>query len=306
MRIAIAGAGAIGGYFGLCLARAGHDVVFMARGSHRDAMARGGLTVTGVEPKLHLEKPALFDPADPGAPADLILVCTKRPDTQAILTDAKPLIGDRTIGLSLQNGIDAADQIAPFFGKDNVLAGATYIFVTIGEPGEIVMRAPLTRIQFGEPSGKATQRSREVLAALSVPGIEALLEDDMRTELWRKFCFVTPHAGTGSYHRASVGEIRSNPAARKLFEDLVAETVAVGRTQGAKLGPDTEASMSRLLDSIPPEGRASMLMDLMRAKPLELEYLTGAVVRVGSEAGVPTPASARVYEKLLPFIRGSR
>lgn len=306
MRIAIAGAGAIGGYYGLCLARAGHDVVFMARGAHRDAMQQHGLTVTGVGPRLHLDKPALFDPANPGAAADLVLVCTKRSDTDGILRDAKPLISGHTIGLSLQNGIDAAEQAAPFFGKGNVLAGATYIFATIGEPGEIVMRAPLTRIQFGEPVGKSTPRAREILTALSVPGIEAKLEEDMPTELWRKFCFVTPHAGAASYHRASVGEIRANPDARKLFEDLVAETVAVGRSQGAKLEPEAEASMSGLLDSVPPEGRASMLMDLLRAKPLELEYLTGAVVRIGRTAGVPTPASARVYEKLLPFARGAR
>ncbi|MEC9369031.1 MAG: ketopantoate reductase family protein [Pseudomonadota bacterium] len=306
MRVAIAGAGAIGAYFGLCLARAGHDVVFMARGSHREAMRQNGITVTGVEPELHLDNPVLFDPRTPGKTAGLVLVCTKRPDTGTILTEAGPLIGKETVGLSLQNGIDAAEQITPFFSRGNVLAGATYIFVTIGKPGEIVMRAPLTRIQFGEPSGKPTQRTRDMLTVLSVPGIEAMLEQDMPTQLWRKFCFVTPHAGTGSYYRASVGEIRANPDALKLFEELVRETVAVGRIQGAKLSEGTEASMSALLDSVPPDGRASMLMDLLRAKPLELEYLTGAVVRLGKQVGVSTPASARVYQKLLPFVGGAR
>lgn len=306
MRIAIVGAGAIGSYYGACLSQAGHSVVFQARGAHGEAMRETGLRVTGPGVSLHIRRPELFDAADAGPPADLVLVCTKLPDTEAALSDAAPLIAPGALGLSLQNGIDAARLLARHFAPGQVLLGTTYIFASIAGPGEIELRAPLARIAFGEPDGPVSERCRDLLAALDVPGIEASLRDDMTSELWRKFSFVAPHAAAGSFYRSTVGMIRSDPDRRELFTELVREAVAIGRSQGAELPQGTVESILIFLDGLPPEAKASMLVDLERGKRLELEWLTGAVVRLGEGSGFPVPESRRVYEALRPFADGGQ
>jgi len=179
LRILIVGAGAVGSYYGACLWRAGHDVIFMARGPHREAMAQRGLRVVAGEADIQVHCPRLTDTEVELEPADLALVCTKLPDVARALEQAAPFISSQTIGLSLQNGVEADTLICEYFEPQNILLGATHVFVSIVTPGEVLRHTPEARIIFGERAGTCSDKSKTVLEALDVPGIAAHLSSSI-------------------------------------------------------------------------------------------------------------------------------
>lgn len=304
VRILVVGAGAIGSYYGACLWRAGHDVVLVARGAHRDAIAAQGLTVVDDQGEIHAPARLLAAHGSSAEPVELALVCTKLPDVEAALQQVARYISPTTIGLSLQNGIEADTLISPHFAHGRVLLGTTHIFASIASPGRIQRLTRHAAIIFGQRSGLQLGRAKTVQNALDVPRIDARLSETIIDDLWTKLAFVAPNAGACAYLRASVGEFRSTEHGLSLFRSLLAETAAVGRACGARLSPTIEADTLRSLQNLPPDVKASMLVDLERGKPLELEWLTGAVVRLGREVEIGVPTSTHVLQALRPYANG--
>jgi 2-dehydropantoate 2-reductase len=307
MRIAIIGAGGVGGYYGALLAHDGHDVLFIARGTHRAAMeATGRLTVHSVHGDLVVSPVHVV--ADPGGlpPADWVLVAVKTSDTESAARTIRPLVGSHTTVTSFQNGIDAAERIGAIVGSDHLLGAATWISSYIESPAVIRQVSPFRRVALGEFDGATTPRARAIERALSAVGVDVALTGDIRRVLWLKFLFISALSAVGALTRLPVGEYRHVPETRRLLRTLMQEVQAVARAEGVALASAAVDETMALVDSSPGELKASLQRDVEAGRPSELESMVGVLVQRGQAGGVPTPAAAFAYAALLPAERIAR
>ncbi len=325
MRFVIVGTGGVGGYFGARLAAAGNDVAFIARGGHREAMARRGLTVRSALGDLHIAEPAVFaDPAEAG-PCDYVLLCVKMQDLAPLAESLRPLMAHHaahhtahhtahhaahhtahhTAVVPLQNGVEAEGMLCEALGLRFVMGGAAYIFAHIAEPGVIQHVGEIARLAFGELDGQKTARQEALLSACTAAGIGADATDRIDDRIWRKFALLAPLAGATCLGRCPVGGVRDDPGLSAKLEAMVGEAAALGRARGVTLPQDLEARTLKAIGQLDAGMKTSMLTDLEAGKPLELEWLNGAIVRLGAEAGLGTPANAEVVETLRPFAGGA-
>lgn len=297
MRITVMGAGGLGGYFGGLLARAGHEVGFVARGAHLAALRERGLRVRSVHGDFELPVQAVHHPAEL-PPAELVLFCVKTYDTEAAARQLRGALAPGGAVLTLQNGIGNAEQIDAILGPGTALAGAAHIESAIGEPGEIIQSSPIRRITFGELDGRRTERAERILAALQEAGIEAILTDQVQTVLWTKLLFIAAMAGLTSLTRRTLGEVLDFPPTRRLFRAALVEGQAVAEATGVSLPDNVVEEVERTAAGMAPGMRSSMQKDLERGRKLEIEALNGAIVRLGERHGVPTPVNAVIYAAL--------
>ncbi len=292
MRFVIFGAGGVGGYFGARLAAAGNDVAFIARGAHREAMTRRGLTVRSALGDLHIAEPAVFaDPAEAG-PCDYVLLCVKMQDLAPLAESLRPLIAQdtahHTAVVPLQNGVEAEDMLCEALGLRFVMGGVAYIFAHIAEPGVIQHVGEIARLAFGELDGQKTARQEALLSACTAAGIGADATDRIDDRIWRKFALLAPLAGATCLGRCPVGGVRDDPGLSAKLGAMVGEVVALGRARGVTLPQDLETRTLKAIGQLDAGMKTSMLTDLEAGKPLELEWLNGAIVRLGAEAGLGT------------------
>ena len=313
MRFVIVGTGGVGGYFGARLAAAGNDVAFIARGGHREAMARRGLTVRSALGDLHIAEPAVFaDPAAAG-PCDYVLLCVKMQDLAPLAESLRPLIAQDTVHhtahqtavVPFQNGVEAEGMLCEALGLRFVMGGVAYIFAHIAEPGVIQHVGEIARLAFGELDGQKTARQEALLSACTAAGIGADATDRIDDRIWRKFALLAPLAGATCLGRCPVGGVRDDPGLSAKLEAMVGEAVALGRARGVTLPQDLEARTLKAIGQLDAGMKTSMLTDLEAGKALELEWLNGAIVRLGADAGLGTPANAEVVEALRPFAGGA-
>jgi 2-dehydropantoate 2-reductase len=307
MRIAVMGAGAVGAYFGAQLAESGAEVHFIARGPHLDALrARGLEIITAAGSRMLAPVNATDDPASIGV-VDLVLFCVKLYDCEAAARACLPLLGPDSCVLTLQNGVDSVDLVAPVAGAERVLGGVTYIVASIEAPGVIRRTGDWARIDFAEQHGRITPRSERLLREFRAAGIDSDLKTDLRQLLWSKFVLLSATSATTALTRQTIGVIRTDPIMRMTAHACISETLRVGRALGIELGEDLEkAARHRFEHEMSDDAKASQLVDLEHGKPLELEYLSGTVHRLGQQVGVPTPVHTTVYAALRPFVGGAQ
>jgi 2-dehydropantoate 2-reductase len=300
MRIAVCGAGGVGGYFGGRLAQAGADVHLIARGSHLEALRTHGLRVHSVKGDFAVRIPATDDPADIG-PCDYVLFCVKAFDTESAAARLGPLLGDATAVVSLQNGVDNEEKLARSVGQDHVMGGAAFIFSGIAEPGVIVHTGGPTSITFGELDGQVTERAQRLLACCQQAGFAAELSESIRTVLWAKLAFICAQAGMTAAVRLPIGEIRTVAAAWTAFQRLVAEVAAVAEADGTPVPLAAQERALTMAQSVEPGSFSSLHDDLVAGRGMELDALHGFVVRRAAEHGVPVPMSEAIYAILEPW-----
>jgi 2-dehydropantoate 2-reductase len=300
MRIAVYGAGGVGGYFGGRLARAGADVRLIARGAHLHALREHGLRVRSVKGDFAVRLPATDDPADIG-PCDYVLFCVKAFDTESAAARLGPLLDEGTAVVSLQNGVDNEEKLARTVGADRVLGGAAFIFAGIAEPGVVVHTGGPTSITFGELDGRHTERAQRLLDGCRRAGFGAELSPSIRTVLWAKLAFICAQAGMTAAVRLPIGEIRTVDAAWAAFQRLVDEVCAVAAADGSPVPADARQRALALAQSVEPGSLSSLHDDLVAGRRLELEALHGLVVRRAAGHGVPVPMSEAVYALLKPW-----
>jgi 2-dehydropantoate 2-reductase len=296
MRIAAMAAGAVGGYFGARLAAAGHDVFFIARGAHRDAIAKSGLTIESLLGDLHLPKPNVTDDPAKVGPVDIVLFAVKLWDTEKAAEQARPLVGENTRVITLQNGVDSVERIAPILGIEQTIGGLASISASIVAPGVIKHTSQPAKMRFGHPDKRADDKLNAFVDASKAAKLDIALAADIQRELWEKFIFLTALAGSTASLRSSIGPIIADPELRGFFRTLMEEAFAVGKAKGVAL--DTtflDEQMRFVVNQIEPGRKASMAYDLERGKRLELDWLTGKVRALGRTRGIPTPASDAVY-----------
>jgi len=300
MRIAVYGAGAVGGYFGARLAKAGAEVHFIARGAHLQALREHGLTVRSVKGDLDMRALATDDPASVG-PADFVLFCVKTFDTEAAAARLGPLVGEGTAVVSLQNGVENEEKLVRAVGPDHVMGGAAFIFAEIAEPGVIVHTGGPASITFGELDGSVSQRAQRLLECCEQAGVAAELSAGIKSVLWAKLAFICAQAGLTAAVRLPIGEIRTAPASWAAFSRLVAEVCAVAEADG---NPVPQAAQERALamaQAIEPGSFSSLHDDLVAGRRMELEALHGFVVRRAAQHGLAVPMSEAVYAILEPW-----
>jgi 2-dehydropantoate 2-reductase len=299
-RIAVFGAGGVGGYFGARLRQAGADVHLIARGAHLDALRRGGLQLRSPLGDATVRVPATDRPENIG-PCDYVLLCVKAYDTAAAARRLGPLLGPGTAVLSLQNGVDNEGHVARLIGARHVMGGAAYIFSTIAEPGVIDHTGGPARIVFGELDGARTPRVERLLDVCRKAGIDAAIAPDIRVELWSKFAFLCAVAGMTAATRLPVGDIRDAPAAWAMLRRMVEEVCAVASAAGVILPADSVERHVDFTTSLPPGSFSSLHHDLTHGRRMELEALQGTVVRLARDHGVAAPMNEAVYALLQPW-----
>jgi 2-dehydropantoate 2-reductase len=305
MRIAVIGAGGVGGGFGAALAKAGADVTFIARGAHLAAMKNQGLKVEGGRGETHLVPTrATDDPASIGK-VDIVLFCVKLWDVESAGQQIKPLIGPDTAVIPLQNGIDAAERLVPILGRDAVMGGVAQIMASIVGPGLILQVGTFMRMIFGEFDGRRSQRGEDFLALCLKAGFDATLSGQILTELWMKFILLAANASIISVARQPIGKLRDDPDLRTIFVAAYREVFDVGRARGVELPADAVERIREVSSTLPPAMKPSMALDLERGNRLELPWLGGKVVELGRQLGVPTPTHSMMYAMLKPYIMGT-
>jgi 2-dehydropantoate 2-reductase len=258
----------------------------------------GALTVKPVR--------AVATPAEAGGPVDVVIFATKLGDTESAAKSLEPVIGSETIVITFQNGVDGPEIIASALPGVHVVTGVVRIASHIPRPGVIEQRGGFADMEFGETDGSASPKLEAFHAACKAAGINAILTPHIRRVVWEKFGFLAPFSGITTLTGHTAGPLRENPVTRKLLEDAVREVVAVGRAAGVDLRPDEVERRMRGLDTLPPAMTSSMSHDRRAGKPLELDYLSGGVVRLGEKLGVPTPTHAFITRALALDAGGKR
>jgi 2-dehydropantoate 2-reductase len=305
MRIAIVGAGGVGGYFGAKLARAGESVVVLARGAHLDAIRRHGLRVrSAVDGEFTAKVDALASFAGQ-PPVDMVLFCVKSFDTREAAEALRPVLGRDTGVVSLQNGVDNEEILDDVLGAERALGGAAFVFSTIESPG-VIAHTLLGRIVFGELDGRVSERATRLRDALAAAGVPVELSTDIRRVLWEKYLLISAQAGTTALTRAPIGVIRQTPDTWQMYRRIVEELAAVARAAGVTLPSDVVETIIKNASALAPTAFSSLHHDLVHGRRLELEALHGHAVRLGERLGVPTPTVFAVYAALKPHAAGSR
>jgi len=305
MRIAVVGAGGVGGYFGAKLARAGESVVMLARGPHLDAIRRDGVRVRSAVEGEFVAKVDAVASFDGQPPADMVLFCVKSFDTRAAAAMVAPILGPSTGVVSLQNGVDNEETLEEILGAGRALGGAAYVFASMAAPG-VIAHTFGGRLAFGEMDGRVSERASALRDALVRAGVPTDLTADIKRVLWEKYLLISAQAGMTSLTRCPAGVLRATPECWAMYRRIVEELAALARAVGVTLTADVVESVMRQAAAVAPEAYSSLHFDLTHGKPLELEALHGHAVRLGERHRVPTPMVFAVYATLKPHAAGSR
>jgi len=304
MRIAVMGTGAVGGYFGAKLATAGHEIVFIARGKHLDALRRSGLRIDSATGSLLVSHSLFTDDAAEFGTADLVLFSVKSYDTESAARALAPLIGGGTLILSLQNGVDNAERIARSWGAQRTFAGVVYIGAQVIGPG-LIFHSTGGKIIFGQSDGENRAGAALIDGTFAAAGVDCAISENIDTVQWTKLLWNAPFCAISSLSRANMKKILESEALLNLAIDCMAEVQAAALTRGIHLPRalfDDTITFSRGLGEFKP----SMLQDLEAKKPLEYEAFNGIVTKILRQAGKAAPVNQCFYALLQQLDENTR
>jgi 2-dehydropantoate 2-reductase len=301
MRIAVFGAGGVGGYFGGRLAQAGQEVIFIARGEHLQAIKSQGLRVDSIKGDFVVQPAQVTDDPEEVGVVDAILVGVKAWQVPEAAQAMRPMVGPGTFIVPLQNGVEAPDQLAAALGEEHVLGGLCKIVSFIVAPGHVRHAGLEPYVAFGELYNRQSQRTDQLREAFALAnGLMVEVPPNIQVAMWEKFLFIAAVSGVGAVARAPVGVLRGLPETRQLLEQAMREVFAVAWAHAISLPDDTVDRTMDFVDGLPLDATASMQRDIMEGRPSELQAQNGAVVRLGQDRDVPTPIHRFIYSSLLP------
>lgn len=303
MRAAVLGSGGLGGYFGALLARAGHDVSFVARGAHLEALRANGLRIESPHGDFTVSPANATDDTAQIGPVDVVLFCVKTYDTETAAATLPPLIHDNTAVLSFQNGVESHEHIDRAVGPGHALAAPTHISSTLISPGLIRQSSPFRTTVVAEIRGPVSDRAQRIASLLAESGISATAAPDGLVPLWHKFIFLASSAGLTALARTPAAELYQSEAARGVLRAALEEAESVGRASGVAMDADIVERQYRFALNLAPGLKASMHVDLERGRRLEIDALSGAVVRLGHKLSIPTPVHQTIFAALKPHDR---
>ena len=304
MRIAVVGAGGVGGYFGGRLQLAGNEVQYIARGAHLRALQTEGLNLSSADDTHHLPIVDATDDLSALRDPELVLVTVKSWDTEDVARRLAPAISADTSVLSLQNGVVARDVLGRHIPDRQLLGGAAYISAFITQSGTITHHGKLQRIVFGEFDRTHSDRVARLDATLRQAGIDSVVADDINVVLWEKFTFLVGLSATTAITRSPIGVVRANPASRALLLELMTEVTKLGQHLGAQLDDALPEDRLRFCDGLPQDMTSSMANDLAHGRRLELDWLSGYVASTSDRLELSAPANRVITAALSPFLNG--
>ncbi len=298
------GSGGVGGYFGAKLANAGHNVCFIARGKHLEAIKSKGLKIISETGDMLIHPAQVSDnPADFKI-ADIILFCVKAFDTEQSAKLIKPLVGSKTAVIPFLNGIGHIEIMRDILGENNVIGGVAAISALIEEPGIIRHNSTMQMLKFGEFNNEKTDRILEFQSACNEAGINNAIPENIDTDMWQKIVMICTLAGANCLTRLPLGDCRANPVTRILMKNLAEEVVAVAKAENIFL-PDNQVEITmKQLDSLPDSMKASTLPALEKGEKLEASALNGAIDKLGAKHNINTYMHKAVYAALAPHENG--
>ena len=314
MRIVIVGAGGVGGYFGGRLAEAGTDVTFLARGAHLNALRTRGLRIVSPKGDAHITSVSATD--DPAAirGADVVLFAVKLYDAEAATHLLPQLVANGTpdaVVIPLQNGVEGVDIVSRAVGREHTAGGTCYVSAVIAEPG-VIKHTAMDHLIFGELDPIRAARPERVegrlmrlLDVCRAASFQSTLSDDIQADIWTKFVRLSVLSGLTTVTRAPLGVTVNDPDLLAMLKQAIAEGMAVAHAKGVQVPSSTVDAVVNAYKALPPQTKSSMLEDLERGRRLELPWLSGAVVRIGREVGVPTPIHGFINAVLKPYVSGT-
>jgi 2-dehydropantoate 2-reductase len=304
MRIAIVAPGGVGGYFGGLLAKAGEDVVALARGAHLAAIKQHGLRIEGTRGDDIVRLDTSDDATRLGV-ADVVIFAVKLYQIEEAAHAATPLFGPATLAISLLNGVTGPEVITRTLPGATVLGGCAYVAAVIAAPGHVRYTSDMSSIVFGAPEGDAARNmAADFTERCRLAGFGAEMTENVRGALWNKLVGLSANAALTAAARLPAGPLYSDPDVLEVAAALIAETTAVARAQDVTLPADIEDLWVARLKSFPPGMYASMYHDIAKGGPLEVDGFSGHIVREGKRLGVPTPHHAALYAVLKPHSGG--
>lgn len=306
MKIVIYGTGGVGGYFGARLAQAGNSVTFIARGKHLEAIQKKGLKL--ISPKGdYLVFPAnATDNIAEVADIDVVLVCVKTWQLEAAAKEINQVLNKKTMVISLLNGVNNADVLGAVIDKKHLLGGLCKVVSKIEDFGVINHISFEPTVVFGELNNEKTERALLLEKVFLNVGFTTKLAENIQTEIWSKFLFISTISAIGALTRATIGEIMASPQLKKMMREIADEIVAVAKAKGIYLSEILVEKQFQMIESQPYNTTSSLQRDMMEGKPSELEAQTGTVVKMGIELGIPTPVNDFIYYCLLPQEKKAR
>lgn len=308
MQFAVLGSGAVGGYYGAKLARAGHDVTFIARGAHLQAIRERGLHIRSAMLGDFTVRARAEEDTSRVGPVDVVILAVKAYDNPTALPLIAPMMGDDTVVLTIQNGVDSPSEAAAVVGEAAVLGGTTYIASALSGPGVIEQTGTHRRIVFGEVFGdlpRLTPRVRAIHDALARSDIQSEAVEDGRVPIWEKFIFLVALAGFTGASRLPIGPVWADPAIREQFLEGCREVEQLARAEGVAVAADVVDRIDAYVRGIPGTMRSSLLIDLSQGKRIEVEALQGSVVRRAARVGLAVPIMSTLYAVLKPYAAGA-
>ena len=302
MRIAVMGAGGVGGYFGARLAQAGNEVSFIARGRHLEALQSKGIALKSPLGDAKLKIKAFPDPGEAG-PADVVLFAVKLWDTESAAESLRPIVKNALV-IPFQNGVESIERVGAVLGKEKVMGGAAYIAARIAEPGVIVQTGQFARLRFGPLIASQRAAAESFLQRCKTAGIDAELSADIVRVIWEKFVLLVGISGATALARQPVGVVRADPDLRWLLECAMRETWQLAQKRGIALPEDFVAKTLAAIDKLPADMKASMAADLEAGGKLEAPWLCGAVVRMAEALSFAAPVNRAIYAALKPYVDG--
>lgn len=305
LRVAVVGVGGVGGVFGARLAQAGHDVHFVARGATAEALRTRGLHLDSVDGDLHLPQVAVHEQAASVGVVDVVFVAVKATQVAGIAPTLTSLIGDATIVVPLQNGVEAATLLADVLPPPSVIDGLCRVMAMQAAPGHIRHTAVTPVLELGPRAGQALEPARaatleQLVAAVKAAGMHPIVPPDMAVAIWEKFLFIEPLGAVCAAAHEAIGPVRETPATRALLDQALDEVLAVGRAMGVSWPERAKADVWARYNALPADGSTSMARDLMGRRPSEFDAQTGAVIRLARRHAVPVPVHDVLYAVLLP------
>jgi 2-dehydropantoate 2-reductase len=301
MRVAVVGAGGVGGYFGGRLAKSGIDTTFIARGATLEALRTNGLRVESINGDFHIDVNTTVE-----GTYDAILMTVKTWQVAEATANIVPLLGPESVVVPLENGVDSPEVIAKIVGAPHTLGGLCAIVSFAVAPGHIRHAASEPLVMFGELDNRVTPRVERLREAFVAAGIRTEIPPDIHRSMWTKFLFIATMSGIGALTRVPIGEWRAMPEIRLIVDRSLREVVAVAAVRGIDLGADAVEKTWQRYDTLAAASTSSLQRDMVEGRPSELDAQLGAVVRFGEELGVPTPVTEMLYHCLMPQERRAR
>jgi 2-dehydropantoate 2-reductase len=304
LRIAVIGAGGIGAIYGAALAKAGLEVVFVARGAHLAALRENGLRIEGDRGRTLIRPVCATDELGGVGLVDYLLFCVKLWDVESVGEQIRPIVGTGSAVIPLQNGVDAAERLGAILGPELVMGGSAFVTGSIMAPGIVRQTGTYQRMTFGELDGRITPRGEQLRDLCTAAGFEGVLSADVRMPIWEKFLLLVPLSGLNALTRLPLGKWRAEPELVALFEAALRETVEIGRAEGVRLPAEAADRALATMWSMPDHHMTSMGNDLLRGSRLELPWFAGKVVELGRRHAIPTPANGFIHAALKPYAHG--